>query len=244
MTLLEGRAEVKAARFPWYALSRYASDYVDLFASHKIIYQEIQFNSAYALDTSGCYLNNKAFLVCSEDRWLLAVLNSPLMWWYTWRYLPHMKTETLSPTGVKMEQLPIAEPDAEARRVAEEYVPQLVAFVKEDHEARSGVLEALTTQMHVATPGRDLEAFEELSCDAFLAEVAKRRRPKGKLKPADLKYLREVYDDAAVPIQGRRARALAMERRLAELVNRAYGLTAAEVELLWTTAPPRMPVGR
>ncbi len=36
-----------------------------------------------------------------------------------------------------------------------------------------------------------------------------------------------------------------MEKRLAELVNRAYGLTPRfEVELLWATAPPRMPVGR
>lgn len=32
-------------------------------------------------------------------------------------------------------------------------------------------------------------------------------------------------------------------RRLAGLVNAAYGLTAAEVDLLWQTAPPRMPVG-
>ena len=28
---------------------------------------------------------------------------------------------------------------------------------------------------------------------------------------------------------------------MAELVNAAYGLTAEEVALLWTTAPPRMP---
>lgn len=31
------------------------------------------------------------------------------------------------------------------------------------------------------------------------------------------------------------------ERRLAELVNAAYGLTPEEVELLWRTVPPRMP---
>ena len=35
----------------------------------------------------------------------------------------------------------------------------------------------------------------------------------------------------------------ALERRLAELVDEAYGLTAEEVALLWATAPPRMPVG-
>jgi hypothetical protein len=38
------------------------------------------------------------------------------------------------------------------------------------------------------------------------------------------------------PAEGRQ-----VERRVAELVNAAYGLTAEEVALLWQTAPPRMP---
>jgi hypothetical protein len=34
---------------------------------------------------------------------------------------------------------------------------------------------------------------------------------------------------------------LASEGRLPDPVNQAYGLTADEVELMWRTAPPRMP---
>lgn len=37
------------------------------------------------------------------------------------------------------------------------------------------------------------------------------------------------------------AEARQLERRIAELVNAAYGLTPEEVALLWRTAPPRMP---
>lgn len=33
-----------------------------------------------------------------------------------------------------------------------------------------------------------------------------------------------------------------LERRLANLVHQAYGLTPEEVDLMWRTAPPRMPV--
>jgi hypothetical protein len=169
----------KPGPYKWYELQD-AVDYWDLFAEPKIVYQEIQFHPAYGLDTDGLLVNNKTFFLCTNDPWLLAVLNSPLMWWHNWRYLAHMKDEALSPAGVKMEQLPIAPPDDECRRLAEDYVPRLIAFMREDHEAR----------------------------------------------------------------EERRARALVMERRLADLVNRAYGLTPGEVELLWATAPPRMPVGR
>ena len=52
--------------------------------------------------------NNKVFFLPTGILYLLGVLNSPLMWWYAWRYLPHMKDEALSPVAFKMETLPIA----------------------------------------------------------------------------------------------------------------------------------------
>jgi hypothetical protein len=73
----------------------------------------------------------------------------------------------------------------------------------------------------------------------------RKRRPRsaGTLTPAGLAALRAGYAEQAGLVQARRAEARARERRLSDLVNAAYGLTAAEVALLWQTAPPRMPLG-
>jgi hypothetical protein len=38
------------------------------------------------------------------------------------------------------------------------------------------------------------------------------------------------------------AETLKLERTLSDLVNPAYGLTPAEIDLTWKTAPPRMPI--
>jgi hypothetical protein len=35
---------------------------------------------------------------------------------------------------------------------------------------------------------------------------------------------------------------LKLERTLSDLVNQAYALTPAEIELVWQTAPPRIPI--
>jgi len=35
---------------------------------------------------------------------------------------------------------------------------------------------------------------------------------------------------------------LKLELTVSDLVNQAYGLTPTEAELLWKTAPPRMPI--
>jgi hypothetical protein len=45
----------------------------------------------------------------------------------------------------------------------------------------------------------------------------------------------------ATPVREGPAEAAKLERRLSDLVYRAYGLTLEEVDLLWSTAPPRMP---
>jgi hypothetical protein len=38
--------------------------------------------------------------------------------------------------------------------------------------------------------------------------------------------------------------AVQLEHQLSDLVNEAYGLTPEEVELMWQTAPPRMPISK
>jgi 16S rRNA G966 N2-methylase RsmD len=224
----------------WWELR--ACAYYDAFEPAKLVYQEIQFHPAYALDTVGMFLNNKVFFLPTSDKWLLAVLNSPLMWWYSWRYLPHMKDETLSPVGAKMEALPIAPPTEQAREEAARAVDELIKATRTDDESRAAVLDSLRMQFQVEEPGNKLSDFASLDADAFVQEVLK-RRPKaaGKVKASDMKALRQMYADEALPFQARRREALSLERRLSTLVNEAYGLTLEEEALLWNTAPPRMP---
>ena len=79
-----------------------------------------------------------------------------------------------------------------------------------------------------------------------LFQEIKKRRSKGagNLGPKDLKTLTEAYGDYALPIQQRRRDGLVLEHRISELVNQAYGLTPEEIDLMWKTAPPRMPFSR
>jgi hypothetical protein len=52
---------------------------------------------------------------------------------------------------------------------------------------------------------------------------------------AVLHRLREEHTRTILPVE-------ALERRISDLVNEAYGLTPEEVALMWETAPPRMPI--
>jgi len=227
----------------WWELRSCA--YYDGFAQPKLTYQEIQFHPAFSFDDQRFLSNNKTFFLTANDLYLLAVLNSPLLWWHNWRYLPHMKDEALSPVGELMLTLPIAPPSDDIRAEVEPAVARLIAITRDNMEARGATLDWLRAEFSVDAPGQRLEDFAQLDADAFVEEVRK-RRPKaaGALTPATLKALKSGYAEQAMPLRRRHAEAAVLERALSDLVNAAYGLTPAEIDLLWATAPPRMPISR
>lgn len=234
------RARQDKGRY-WWELR--ACAYYHIFEQPKLMYQEIQFHPSYCFDTSNLFSNNKAFFLPTADAYLLAVLNSPLMWWHNWRYLPHMKDEALSPIGVKMEASPIASPTEANRAGAEQAAARLIEITRAKHEARRLMLDWLHTEFDVQESGARLEDFTALDLPTFVEEVRKHRtKAAGKLSPAALKGLQSGYAEQIAPIQQGRIEAMALERKLSDLVNAAYGLTAEEIALLWTTAPPRMPL--
>jgi type I restriction-modification system DNA methylase subunit len=214
--------------------------YYHLFEQPKILYQEIQFHSWYCFDSSGYISNNKVFFLPKADNYLLAVLNSPLMWWHNWRYLPHMKDEALSPAGVLMEPLPIALPREAIRAEAEPLAERLIEIARANHDTRQVTLDWLRARFGLDSPGAALEDLAGLDLQAFIAEVGK-RLPKSALTPGAVKDLTKGYHDQAAPLREQLGEAAGLERRLAELVNAAYGLTPEEMALLKETAPPRMP---
>jgi len=226
----------------WWELR--ACAYYCAFQAPKILYQEIQFHSAFSLSMEEKYTNNKGFILPTQDLYVLANLNSPLYWWYTWRYLPHMKDEALTPKEELMVNLPIGEPSPETRQITEETALNILRLSQSNSEDIDEVIDWLRVERRIEKLGQKLEDFVSLDCDQFLQEV-RQRQPKGaNFGPKVIKQLREIYNDYAPAIQTRRAQTLQLENQLSDLINQAYGLTPADIALLWQTAPPRMPIPR
>jgi hypothetical protein len=221
----------------WWELRSCA--YYDAFMADKLIYQEIQFHPLYALDQAGHLSNNKMFFLPTNDLYVLAVLNSPLIWWHNWRYLGHMKDEALNPAGVKMVDLPIAQPTAELRADVENKVQRQLDLTRNLQQSMREILDWLRVEFGVEKPGNKLQDFATLSEDNFIDEVKK--RGSDRLTPAGLRLLREQFTDYSRAIRATESERTQIEHQLSDLVNQAYGLTPEEINLMWHTAPPRMP---
>jgi hypothetical protein len=72
-----------------------------------------------------------------------------------------------------------------------------------------------------------------------MKRIPDKKRP---LTAARLHALHDEYTRTIAPSRALAAETSKLKRTLSDLVNQAYGLTPADIELLWKTAPPRMPI--
>ncbi len=231
----------KAGTYAWYELQD-AVDYWEEFGKPKIIYKVIQYYPSYAFDSEGRLGNDKTFIIPTDDLTLLAILNSPLMWWFNWRHLTHLKDEALSPMGYKMERLPIAKFTAAAKAQVTRLVEQVTEETVLVRAAASAIADWLKHTLDIAKPSRAIFNIDALSPDTFISLVQGAIPRRRRLTAADISELKREYDTTIEPAREARRRIFALEQRLSDLVNAAYGLTAQEVALMWKSAPPRMPL--
>jgi hypothetical protein len=224
----------------WWELRSCA--YWETFEDPKIMYPEITWRACWCLDSKGTLCNNTAYLIPTDDLWILAVINAPVTWWYAWRKMIHGKDEALRYIKESVRDLPIPKPDKRHRTRAESHVRTLITNTERGHTATKTTLDWLRVEHEIDKPTLKLQAPVDLDSDAFVAEVKRVRGRRKPLSAAGLKSLRDEHARTIEPARTLAAESQALERELSDLVNAAYGLTPEEVALMWATAPPRMPI--
>lgn len=89
----------------WWELR--ACDYYDAFDRPKIIYPEISKDSRFTFDETGLFVNNKAFIIQTDDLYLLGVLSSRVVWKYLEGICSIVQGHSLELRSIHMETVPI-----------------------------------------------------------------------------------------------------------------------------------------
>jgi hypothetical protein len=168
-------------------------------------------------------------------------LNAPIGWWFAWRRAQHGKDEALRFFTSFMETYPVAPLGEYARTEVGELVEQASSLAERVQVADQNIAEWLKVAFEFKALKPSLASASLLAGDQFLAAVRDALPKKRKLSAAEVAELKREFGATVDPARRLRAEVFAAERRLSDLVNQAYGLTHEEVELMWRTAPPRMP---
>jgi hypothetical protein len=228
----------KEGSYAWYEIQD-SVDYWKTLEQPKILYPDIAWSASFAIDTSGLFSNNSGYFIPSGDLWMLAIMNAPLGWWFSWRRAQHGKDEALRYFNTFVEGYPVPPADGVD-----------VTTLVSDATHANGLVRAAATAIHdwlqhefgLNKVGSGLAEPHKLDADGFVTAVCASLPKSRKWSAAEIARLKQEYADTLVPARQAAADILALERKLSDLVNAAYGLTPDEVALMWRTAPPRMPL--
>ncbi|MDD2735202.1 MAG: TaqI-like C-terminal specificity domain-containing protein [Desulfuromonadaceae bacterium] len=96
----------KPGSYNWFEIQDNIA-YFEEFEKVKIVYQEIATFQSFGYAESGCFCNNKCFLISHKDDFLLSLLNSKLFWWFLGNLTSGLVGGARAMQMPYMEQLPI-----------------------------------------------------------------------------------------------------------------------------------------
>jgi hypothetical protein len=215
--------------------------YYDAFDHLKIIYQELSWWQTFQIDDANLYLPNTAYLLASSDAWLLSVLNAPTFWWYSWRRALHGKDDALRLMKEFVATFPI--PNALKNLCnCEAATTSLRGLTAKLRESATTIHDWLHHEFGLDRFGRTLAEPYKFDAEGFVTAVRAAMPKSRKWSAAELSRIEQEYSNILIPARHAATDIVALERKLSDLVNAAYGLTSDEVALMWRTAPPRMPL--
>ncbi|TRL25157.1 hypothetical protein FM996_20210 [Methylosinus sporium] len=230
----------KEGNYAWYEIQD-TVDYWKLLEDSKIVYVDIAWTPSFCLDVHGRYVNNTAYFIPSGDPWLVSVLNAPIGWYYSWRRAQHGKDEALRYFNTFVESYPIPSLNSEQTEVIVDLVESIADCRRLVMDRRASIVDWLRHEFGLEKPSDTILGAERLDTTKFIDAVRGAIPRSRKLSVADIARLKQEHADTIEPARRAVNESFKFERRLSDLVNSAYGLTPEEIDLMWRTAPPRMP---
>jgi adenine-specific DNA-methyltransferase len=124
----------------WWELRNCA--YYNLFSKPKIIFPNLQNTNKFAFDESGSYINAPAVFFPTNEKHLLGILNSKIVWYFLKSICVIRSGGFVEVKPQYFEQIPIPEISDEIKSILTDKVDQIIALKKSDPAADTSSLEA------------------------------------------------------------------------------------------------------
>ncbi|MEQ1615333.1 MAG: Eco57I restriction-modification methylase domain-containing protein [Hyphomicrobiaceae bacterium] len=210
------------------------------FDKPKICIQRIAFYARFSIDTGARLVNDSAVILPEMPTLLAGILNQPIAWYYQFKKFPHKKDEALAMDISALNDFPV--PSLKGGQAKFMTAVDEVANAAATEQQRAVIAEDwLRHQVGITSAKAIQGAIDCSDAEAFVAHLRAALPKKQKLTAADIAEMKREYVSSIEPVRLCRNAVFTLENRISNLVNEAYGLTSEEVDLMWRTAPPRMP---
>jgi hypothetical protein len=153
----------------WWELR--ACEYYNEFEKPKIIVPAIVKSASYSYDLSKFYSNDKTTIIPTDEKFLLAILNSSLIDYFMHKIASTKQGGFYEYKPVYLYQLPIAKASIELKHIVESKVSQILEAKKADPKADTSVLEKEIDQLVYGLYGLTEEEISIVEGETVKAEA-------------------------------------------------------------------------
>ena len=228
---LSNRPEVKKNRYEWYCLSRYASDYVDLFEKEKLIYPELSSSLSMVYDSEQYYIDKTCFIITTSlnIKYINALLNSNVL-----NFVFKLLGTPLGKSGfnlskIYIEQLPIKITSANIENEIEELVDEITLSNNEINNEIINFKKYLK-DFNINLVSKKLEDYYTLDSEKFMKEIKKQN--KVSLSENILNELNHKFQNSINKISKLSSDLREKENKLNTQIYKIYNLNENEIKLI------------
>jgi type I restriction-modification system DNA methylase subunit len=212
----------------WWELR--ACDYYQKFAEPKIMYQKFQVKPCFIYDEQGLFCNDSMWIIPTENKALLGVLNSKMGWWLITKYCTQIQN------GCQLiwkyfGQIPVPELNSPELTAL---VEKMLSFTKNQQTLTSKFIKYLKSQFPIEKLNRKLENWQELDFSDFIKELNKAIKKTGekKLSKSDEMDWMELFANKRAEAQTLKSEIEKTDKEIDQMVYELYGLMEDEIKIV------------
>ena len=160
----------KPGKYQWFEIQD-SVDYYQKFESTKIIWPNLQSSNKFCWDSEGYYINAPAVILPTNEKWLLAILNSKLAWFFLKGKCVIRSGGFLEVKPQYFQQIPIPEIDNEQKHFLEEKVDITIQLHKQITEAITRFQTIIKQDFKIEKWPQKLKGFWKLLFEEFLKNL-------------------------------------------------------------------------
>ena len=204
--------------------------YFKEFAKPKIMYQKFQVKPCFIYDEQGLFCNDSMWIIPTENKALLGVLNSKMGWWLITKYCTQIQN------GCQLiwkyfGQIPVPEPDSPKLT---ELVDKMLLLTKNQQTKTSNFIKYLKSRFVMEKLSRKLENWHDLGFSDFIKELNKAIKKTGgkKLSKSDEMDWMDVFENKNAEVQILKSEIEKTDKEIDQMVYGLYGLTEDEIRIV------------
>tara|TARA_R110001583_G_scaffold85590_2_gene224429 strand:- start:6781 stop:9948 length:3168 start_codon:yes stop_codon:yes gene_type:complete len=214
----------------WWELRNCA--YYDLFDKPKIIFPNLQNSNKFCLDNEGTFVNAPAVFLPTDNKALLCVLNSKIVWEFLKSICVVRSGGYIEVKPQYFEQIPI--PELKNERQFEGKATDVILYVNDLQRLNDKFQYYLTSHFLINKLTRKLENWYELEFADFIKELNKAIKKAGVTvltKKDEFEWL-ELFEDNKKKAQELQTQIHQTEKEIDQMVYQLYGLTYEEIKIV------------